>query len=76
MSKHLNPSEAVYGFAAWLTTRKEKTVMSAADDAAPIAKLVSQFCKVNNLPDISNQWPNNLIHPSGEVAVPGIGINQ
>lgn len=75
MSKHLNPSEAVYGFAAWLTTRKEKIVISAADDAL-IASLVSQFCKVNNLPDVSNQWPNNLIHPSGKVAVPGIGTNQ
>jgi len=28
----LNASEAVYGFAAWLTTRTERTVMSASDD--------------------------------------------
>jgi len=65
MSEHLNPSEAVYGFAAWLTTREDKTVMSAADDSAPITELVKQFCEVNNLPDVSEQWPNNLIHPSG-----------
>ncbi len=63
MSEILNPSEAVYGFAAWLTCRKEKTVMSASDDSAIIADLVAQFCKVNNLPEISEHWPSNLIHP-------------
>ncbi len=69
----LNPSEAVYGFAAWLTCRNKKTVMS---DAASIVELVKQFCKVNSLPEVSEQWPNNLIHPSGEVAVPGVGHNN
>ena len=71
----LNPSEAVYGFAAWLTCRDEKTVMSATNDAAVITDLVAQFCEVNNLPDISEHWPNNLIHPSGEVAIPRKGSN-
>lgn len=73
MSDILNPSEAVYGFAAWLTCRNEKTIMSASDDAAPIVELIKQFCKVNHLPEVSEQWPHNLIHPSGEVAVPGVG---
>ena len=63
MPKTLNPSEAVYGFAAWLTCRDEKTVMSASDDAAVVADLVVQFCQVNNLPEVSGDWPNNLIHP-------------
>ena len=70
MNKELNASEAVYGFAAWLTTRAEKTIMSASDDAAPIAELVKRFCEENSLPEISEQWPLNLIHPSGEVAMP------
>lgn len=51
MLSTLNPSEAVYGFAAWLTTRREKTVMSASDDAAPIVELIKQFCEANNLPE-------------------------
>jgi hypothetical protein len=76
MSNCLNPTEAVYGFAAWLITREEKTMMSSSDDSAPIVHLVNQFCEVNNLPAVSKQWPNNLIHPSGEVAVPGIGKNS
>ena len=63
MTETLNPAEAVYGFAAWLTTRPERTVMSAADDSAPIAELVKQFCEVNNLGPVSESWPKNLIHP-------------
>jgi len=76
MTQFLNPSEAVYGFAAWLTTRKEKVVMSSSDDAAIVADLVKQFCEANNLPPVSKEWPLNLIHPSGEAAVPGIGNNE
>ena len=70
MNKELNAAEAVYGFVGWLTTREERTVMSAKDDCAPIAELIKRFCTENNLPEVSDQWPLNLIHPSGEVAVP------
>lgn len=70
MNKELNAAEAVYGFVGWLTSREERTVMSAKDDCAPIAELVKRFCTGNNLPEVSDQWPLNLIHPSGEVAVP------
>ncbi len=76
MADTLNPSEAVFGFAAWLTCREERTVMSASDDAGIIANLVEEFCKVNNLGPLSEHWPQHLIHPSGEVAVPGVGHNQ
>ena len=75
MKTILNQSEAVYGFVAWLTTREEKIVMSAYDDASPVVELVKQFCEANHLPEVSEHWPNNLIHPSGEVAVPGVGHN-
>jgi len=59
----LNSSEAVYGFAAWLTTRKEVTTMSTQHDSAPISELVKEFCEVNGLPDVSEAWPDELIHP-------------
>ena len=63
MGKELNSSESVYRFAAWLTCRKEKTVMSANDDTAIIADLCKEFCARNNLPEVSKDWPNYLIHP-------------
>lgn len=44
MRDKLTASEAVYGFAGWLTTRDKETIMSAHHDAAPIADLVKLFC--------------------------------
>ena len=62
----LTAAEAVFGFAGWLTSRPEKTVMSSADDAACIARLCGQFIKENGLAEPRDRWENNLIHPSGE----------
>ncbi len=36
---------AVYDFAAWLTTRKERLVLSSSDDAAPAAKAVQAYLR-------------------------------
>lgn len=58
--KELNGSEAVYGFAAWLTTRKEKITLSASHNAAEICDLVQRFCKANNLSEVSKNYPDNL----------------
>ena len=59
----LSASEALYGFAGWLTCKKEKTIMSSTDDAAPIADLISQFCGVNQLDEPRAHWEDNLTHP-------------
>lgn len=59
----LSGSEAVYGFAAWLTTKNEPVVISAHKDAAYVCDLVSQFCEINNLDEPRSNWTNNLTHP-------------
>jgi len=59
-------SEALYGFAGWITTREEKVVASASHDSAIWAELVDTFIKENNLDNPRDGWENNLIHPSGE----------
>lgn len=64
LTNKLNPTEAIFGFCAWLTTRDEQTIMSAKDDSACVVELIEEFCKVNELPDVSEQWAHNLIHPS------------
>ena len=72
----LNPSEAVCGFAAWLTTRDEVTTMSARHSSGPIADLVKEFCAVQGLPAISKSWPGNLVSqysPASEEPGDGIG---
>ncbi len=59
----LTASEALYGFCGWLTTRDEKTIMSASDDAAPIPVLIEKFCKFNELKEPRSNWHNMLTHP-------------
>ena len=65
----LSGSEAVFGFAAWLTTRKEKTVMSASNDSACIVDLIKDFCDTNKLTDPRDHWEINLKHPIEETGI-------
>ena len=66
MNKPLIASEALYGFAGWLTTRDEVVTASSKHDAGVWAKLVDTFIKENKLEQPRDGWENNLIHPSGE----------
>lgn len=59
----LSPSEAIYGFCAWLTTREKITVMSGHHDPAPIVKAIEVFCEVNGLAYPRYDWTDYLIHP-------------
>ncbi len=64
----LSGSEAVYGFAAWLTCRDEPVKASARHDAAVWAELVDEFCKVNRLVKPRKMWAELLTHPSNKAA--------
>ena len=59
----LNPAESVFGFAGWLTTRKQEVTLSSKHNAAPVADLVKRFIDENHLGDVSERWPRNLTHP-------------
>lgn len=62
---NLTASEAVFGILAWLTSRKEKTVLSATDLATPAADAAAEFIKANNLSEPRDGWEQNLVHPKG-----------
>jgi hypothetical protein len=65
MVAKVSPSEALYMFGAWLTTREEKVTFSHKHDASKMADLISEFCKANNLDEPrENMYPKNLKHPS------------
>ena len=59
----ISPSEAVFGFAGWLSGRKQRVTVSACDDAGTIAVLATRFCEKNGLPDITSDYPQNLKFP-------------
>jgi hypothetical protein len=50
MNGTMTASEAVYGFAAWLTCRQEAVTLGAAHNAATAAELVKRWCDTNKLP--------------------------
>ena len=60
----LSPSEALYGFAAWLTGRVDPITLSCVHDAAGVADLVHDFCKTNNLSDPKDDWTRHLQMPT------------
>lgn len=59
-SIRISPSEALYGFMAWLTTRKEKVTFSDSDDASKAAELVNMFCKAQEFDDPRDCYPENI----------------
>ena len=63
MGNCLTGSEAVFGFCAWLTTRKKKTIMGSKHDAAPICELIKIFCEENKLPEPRENYTDYLTIP-------------
>ena len=59
----MTASEALFGFCGWLTSRKEKTVMSSADEAGTVVELIEKFMDANNLPMPKDGFEKNLVHP-------------
>lgn len=66
VSPPLSGSEAVFGFAAWLTSQPVPVIASARHDAGVWAKLVQQFCDAQGLAEPRNGW-QILLKDSGGV---------
>lgn len=68
-AQQLSGSEALFGFAAWLTTaaRFEKAGKNPkygpAEHAGPWGEMVAEFCHVNELADPREGWQEFLTHP-------------
>lgn len=58
----INASEALLGFAGWLTCRAAPVTFSSEHDAAPAAELVAEFIKAHDLPAVRDaHYPANLV---------------
>ncbi len=60
ISADVAPSEAVYGFAAWLTGAPQPLVIGSHFDAARVASLVNLFCQSQGFAVPSYDFPKNL----------------
>jgi len=61
VKESLSPSEAVYGFASWLTTRNEPIIISSHNDAGIVAELVDDFITKQRLKEPKEHWEKDLI---------------
>lgn len=68
---YMTGSEAVFGFAAWLTTRDQDITMGRTHECSEVARLCDVFITKNNLPPPRHHWTDNLTHPpEWEPAIP------
>ena len=61
--KQLSPSEALFGFGAWLTTREKPVTMGSNYECGIVAELIDKFCKTNELEEPREGWDDLLKHP-------------
>ena len=70
----LSGSEAVFGFAAWLTTAdrfeqpRRNPQYGPTQNSAPWADMVGEFNKVNGLSEPREGWDELLTHPKDKAA--------
>ncbi len=60
---HLSGSEAVYGFAAWITAKDSQQIDLAQANNAIWAEWVREFCELNHLPEPRETWDQLLVQP-------------
>ena len=59
----LSPSEAIYGFVAWLTTRDKIVTLSKRHDCDMMPDLIELFCEINGLEKPADDWYKKLKKP-------------
>ena len=67
LNEDLSPSEALYGFGGWLTTRDKPVTMSAKNNAGIVAELIDEFIKKQKLEQPEDHWEDDLISMNNEV---------
>lgn len=72
------PSEALFAFMGWLTSRHERVTFSASDDASPAVELVDRFCKRHGLanPRDSERWFDAIVPAADDVPWPEVDLSD
>ena len=56
-------ADALFGFGAWLATKKKIVLFSYKHEVAEMVELLKEFIVENNLPDVSEGYPNTFKMP-------------
>lgn len=63
MTDSITASEALYGFTAWLSCRKENITLGQSQNPIVIPPLIAAYCKANDLNAPRNNYAEHLIIP-------------
>lgn len=63
----LTPSEALYAFCAWISTRDQQIAIGSSSECGILVELIEQFRQANNLPPPRHNYQIYLKHPSNKV---------
>jgi len=66
----VSPSEAIFAFAGWLTSRPVVLPVGSTADAALMADLVKQFVDANGWAEPREGWTGNISIPQNQGAEP------
>lgn len=64
MPDKISASEALYAFAAWLTSLDKPVTFSGRHAAGMTAELVGEFCKANSLEEPRQGWTDCFVYPT------------
>ncbi len=57
----MSPSEALFAFVGWLTTREEPVIAGASHDASIWANLIDEFCKRHGFAEPRDGWEKRIV---------------
>jgi len=72
----MRASEALFGFAGWVSCMEKPVVASGKHDAAIWAELVGEFCDVNGLEPPRDYWTDFLTMPSTDYIKEGVLLKE
>lgn len=67
LSRAVSPSEAVFGFAMWLSTLRTPVVFGARQDGAKAAMAAGMFCEANGFPEPNQERTTALRLPPDDI---------
>jgi len=63
-TERISPSEAIFGFASWLTCRAGSIAIGSSHEAGVMAELADEWCRANILAKPRDGiYPENIIQP-------------
>ena len=59
----MTQTEALYGFYSWIVSDSRKHMLGGGHHGGRLHLEMAKFCDANNLPELEDDWLDNVIIP-------------